>query len=200
MSRFRFIVPLLALAVMAAACGEDPETSAGAPTGTTATGTTGPTATGPPSESPSVTVSATPSPNEVEVELEDGRHFGFIESVDLEGLALEFDLAYFLTGEEANAAAEEHGDEVPVPNDYYIVNDNPKIRTLGVAPDLEIVLFDWDRCCEETISGSLEGLAEAINGGEPVTVDGHLYQGPLSPYWLTVEGGAVTKIEEQYLP
>jgi hypothetical protein len=147
-----------------------------------------------------VTVSATPSPEEGEAELEDGRHFGFIESVDLEGLALEFDLAYFLTGEEANAAAEEHGDEVPVPNDYYIVNDNPKIRTLGVAPDLEIVLFDWDRCCEETISGSLEGLAEAINGGEPVTVDGHLYQGPLSPYWLTVEGGAVTRIEEQYLP
>jgi hypothetical protein len=199
MSRIRFIVPLLALAVLAAACGEDPE-STGAPTGATTTGPTGPTATEPPPETPSVTVSATPSPEEGEAELEDGRHFGFIESVDLEGLALEFDLAYFLTGEEANAAAEEHGDEVPVPNDYYIVNDNPKIRTLGVAPDLEIVLFDWDRCCEETISGSLEGLAEAINGGEPVTVDGHLYQGPLSPYWLTVEGGAVTRIEEQYLP
>jgi hypothetical protein len=187
--------------VVAGACADDPETSA---VGPTATGATGPTATGSPPTSPSTTVSATPSPSPSpapeEPELEDGRHFGFIESVDVDGLALEFDLAYFLTGEEANAAAEEHGDEVPVPNDYYIVNDNPKLRTLGVAPNLEIVLYDWDRCCDETIEGSLEGLAEAINGGEPVTVDGHLYQGPLSPYWLTVEGGAVTRIEEQYLP
>jgi hypothetical protein len=197
MPRIRFVVLLLAIAVVTAACAEDPETTAGAPTGT---GPTGPTATGSPLETPSVTSSTSPSAEEEEPELEDGRHFGFLESVDLEGLALEFDLAYFLTGEEANAAAEEHGDETPVPNDYYIVNDNPKLRTLGVAPDLEIVLYDWDRCCDETISGSLEGLAEAINGGEPVTVDGHLYQGPLSPYWLTVEGGAVTRIEEQYLP
>jgi hypothetical protein len=197
MPRIRLVVSLLALAVLAAACGDDPETTGGAPTGT---GPTGTTATGSPTDAPSATASATPSPEGIEPELEDGRHFGLIGSVDLDGLAVEFDLAYFLTGEEANAAAEERGDEVPVPNDYYIVNDNPKLRTLGVAPNLEIVLYDWERCCDETIVGSLEGLAEAINGGEPVTVDGHLYQGPLSPYWLTVEDGAVTRIEEQYLP
>jgi hypothetical protein len=206
MFRIRRTVLVIALLAAATACADDPVVGSatgatGGPSGPTPTGpaptASGPTATGPTATGPTATGPITTGS---EAEIEDGRHFGFIESVDLEALALEFDLAYFLTGEEANAAAEEHGDEVPVPNDYYIVNDNPKLRTLGVAPNLEIVLYDWDRCCDETIEGSLEGLAEAINGGEPVTVDGHLYQGPLSPYWLTVEGGAVTRIEEQYLP
>ena len=40
-----------------------------------------------------------------------------------------FDLACFYTGEEANEQAAQRGDEVPVPNDVYIVNDNTTIQT-----------------------------------------------------------------------
>jgi hypothetical protein len=196
MQRSRLAIPVAALALLLSACAEDPATTAAGQTGADPTGAT---ATGSPPPSPSEGGPATPPPEEP-AELEDGRHFGFLKSIDVDGAVLEFDLAYFLTGDEANAAAEEHGDETPVPNDYYIVNDNPRIRTLRADPAMQIALYDWDRCCDETVPGSLDGLALAINGGEPVTVDGHRYQGPLSPYWLTVEEGSVIAIEEQYLP
>jgi hypothetical protein len=110
------------------------------------------------------------------------------------------DLAYFLTGDEATAAAEAHGDEAPPPNDYYIVNDNPKLRHLELSSKLELVLLDWNQCCDQTFRGDLDDYAAAINGGAPVTVGDRVYQGTLSPHWLTVEDGTVTRIEEQFLP
>jgi hypothetical protein len=108
-----------------------------------------------------------------------------------------FDLAYFLTGEEANEASAEHGGEVPVPNDYYIVNDNPRLRTLPVAPDVEIWVIDWGTCCEP-VRGEIQPFVDAFETRH------HrwdaMYQGAESQYWVTVEDGRVVKIEEQYLP
>ena len=160
-----------------------------------------------PSPSPSPTEEPSPSPTEEpspsrtpSPELEDGRHFGFVRSIDPDGMTLVFDLAYFLTGEEANEAAVERGDEVPVPNDYYIVNDNPRLRTLVLAPDVELALIDWNRCCDRTFDGDLEVFAMALETGEPVTVGDDIYYGALSPYWLEVEEGLVVRIEDQYLP
>jgi hypothetical protein len=74
--------------------------------------------------------------------LEDGRHFGFIRSVDLNTSpkTISFDLAYRLDGEEANQAAAERGYPTPVDNDYFVVNDNPKLRTVTLSPDAEILL------------------------------------------------------------
>ena len=193
---------MLAGALLLPACAKDE----GAGGTTSSTGTSGPTAiTGVTGTAPTGATAPTgpsgtsPEPS-LPPELEDGEHFGFIESVDVAGETSVFDLAYFLTGEEANQAAAEHGSETPVPNDYFIVNDNPKLRTLVLAPGVELAMLDWNNCCDEFIDGDLAAFAEAIEAGEPVTVDGQLYYGSLSPYWLTVEGGLVTRIEEQYLP
>jgi hypothetical protein len=54
-------------------------------------------------------------------------------------------------------------------------------------------------CCDETFQGNLAD-SDAINGGEPVTVGDVVYQGALSQYWVTMEDGLLTQIEEQYLP
>lgn len=181
---------LAAGAVVAlAACAED-EPTVGPTAGTGGTGATGATATGP-------TGSPTPS---VAPELEDGRHFGFVRSVDPAELEMVFDLAYFLQGEEANEAAAERGDEVPVPNDYYIINDNPRLRTLVLASDVSLDLLDWNQCCDELFEGDLVAFATAFDRGRPFESDGFIYQGPASPYWLTVRNGEVVRVEEQYLP
>lgn len=201
----------LSISVAACANGQGPEAGAGSASGPTATsgatgGTaaSGPTVTGA-SEATGATASTgatgptaggvSPAP-----ELEDGRHFGFVQSVDPAGASMVFDLAYFLTGEEANQASEAHGGENPVPNDYYIVNDNPRLRTLSLSPDLRVLLVDWDHCCDRFVRIDLEDFAAAIAAEDPVTIDGRLFYGSLSPFWLTVQGGLVTKIEEQYLP
>lgn len=185
---------LVALAVLAAGCGED-ETTSGGPTTSespTTSATREPTASQTETPEPSETESPTPT-----AQLEDGRHFGSIRSIDVEAQTMRFDLAYFLTGEEANDAAAEHGDEVPVPNDYYIVNDNPKLRELKISPNVTVRLTTkpGDSAVSGGYSSSLADLAGYLETDSEETiairVDG---------YWLTLVNGVVTGIEEQYQP
>jgi hypothetical protein len=182
---------LLAVAVlMFAGCGgsEQSAPTTSAPAGT-ATTTASP---------PTTTKKSKPKPKP-EAALEDGRHFGFIHDATLTGELRElvFELAYFLTGEEANKEAAERGEETPVANDYFIVNDNPKPRTLPVAPGVTIDLVDWKQCCDERFEGDPAHFEAAFESSEPPA---GRYRGRFSAYWLTVENGLVTTIEEQYLP
>jgi hypothetical protein len=200
---------LLALAGGIAAIalgGDDEEQAAGvtdepsvtaptSPTGTTgpSTGPTGPTsATG--SSTPGC--SGTPAP----ATLADGTYFGFLESIDVGSGVSEFDLACFYTGDEANKQAAARGDEVPVPNDVYIVNDNPSTRDVPVDPSVELLLIDWNACCETSPGAQLDAFASALDEQDFVAIDGFRYAGGLSPYWITIEEGRIAGIEEQFLP
>ena len=185
----------LMLTLVASACGEDTEPVASpSPASPSPSVSETPSPSAEPSETESPEPSETSSPTP---ELDDGRHFGYIRSIDTASQTMVFDLAYFLTGDEANEAAEEHGDEVPVPNDYYIVNDNPKLRTLAVAPDVEIWVIDWGNCCDP-VKGEVQPFVDAF-GTKQHAWDA-MYQGAESQYWVTVDDGVVVEIEEQYLP
>jgi len=122
-------------------------------------------------------------------ELQDGRQFGLIKSVDETSPGtIVFDPADQLTGEEADRAAAAHGDEVPVANDSYKVNDDPTVHTLALSPDVEIRLINWDQCCD-TVTADPEGFKASFRGSDN-------YWG----FWVTLEDGVVVKIEEQYHP
>jgi hypothetical protein len=132
--------------------------------------------------------------------LEDGRHFGYVRAVDADAGTIEFDLAYLLSGKEADRAYQEAtGNTGHVPNDYFIVNDNPMLRTLVLAPDVRLRLLDWNHCCETFFDGDLALFAEAIGQQTDVTDGDLIYRGQ-SQWWITVENGVVTEIEEQYSP
>ncbi|HEY2965598.1 MAG TPA: hypothetical protein VGJ99_04855 [Actinomycetota bacterium] len=132
--------------------------------------------------------------------LKDGRHFGYVRSVDADARTIEFDLAYFLSGEEADRAYQEAtGDTGPVPNDHFVVNDNPMLRTLALAPDVRLRLLDWNHCCEMFFDGDLSLFAQAIEEQADVTDGDLIYRGQ-SSWWITIENGVVTEIEEQYSP
>jgi hypothetical protein len=108
-----------------------------------------------------------------------------------------FDLAYLLSGDAANKAAAQRGYETPVPNDYFIINDNPKLRTLELSPTVSILLLDWANCCQTRFQADRQKFQHAFtlksypNGN---------YKGEFSGYWLTVKGGFVVKIWEQFFP
>jgi hypothetical protein len=123
-------------------------------------------------------------------ELQDGRQFGLIKSVELQRSpgTIVFDPADQLTGEEADRAAAAHGDEVPVANDSYKVNDDPTVHTLALSPDVEIGLINWDQCCA-TVPADPESFKASFRGSDN-------YWG----FWVTLEDGVVVKIEEQYHP
>jgi hypothetical protein len=81
-----------------------------------------------------------------------------------------------------------------VPNDVYIINDNPKLRRLPLAPTVKILLLKWSQCCDVVVSVDFETFAGYLQNP---TDDFH---GTLSPYWIRVQDGQIVKIQEQFLP
>lgn len=205
------VVAILVIAGVVAAItltGGDEPTVTGTPGPTAQTGVTAPTApTGPSATAPTGATGATEPTSEnlgcgtsAPDTLPDGTYFGFVKDVDTASGTMSFDLACFYTGDEADQQAAARGDEVPVPNDVYIVNDNPKARDLMLSPSPELVLIDWNACCETKPGADLDAFATAIDGNGFTTIGGWKYNGQNSPYWVTVDGGQVVLIEEQFLP
>jgi hypothetical protein len=131
--------------------------------------------------------------------ISDGKMFGFVRGIDLNGRTVDVDDAEWLSGDAANEAWQAAGNTGPVPNDHFVVNDDPTPRTLPLAPDVELVLLNWNHCCDIFFEGDLETFARAIAEQRDVEVDGVVYRGQ-SSWWLTVRDGVVTKIHEQYAP
>jgi hypothetical protein len=131
-------------------------------------------------------------------ELPDGRHAVLLHAADLPGRTLTVDVIQFLTGQAARDAyqADHPDDPDGPPNDYYLLNVNPRLRTLPVAADVEVelVLLHLGEGADLKPS-SWERLLDDL-AGAPSDQDLISY----SPFWLTLDDGVVTRIEEQYLP
>ncbi len=115
------------------------------------------------------------------------------------GYHLTVDYVQWLTGKAAAAAAKAHGDESPPPNDYYIVNDSPKLRTFVLPPSATISVLGWKGDGTDTLKPRLITPAQfqsvLTGGSHPRTeyTDG--------TFWLTVVDGAkVTRIVQQFRP
>jgi hypothetical protein len=206
---FLVVVVLLALAGAITAIalgGGDEDEAAGLTDEPTVTAPTSPIGRTGPSTGPTGSTGTTGSSNPgcsgtpAPATLADGTYFGFLESIDVGSGVSEFDLACFYTGEEANEQAAARGDEVPVPNDVYIVNDNASTRDVPVDPSVELLLIDWNACCETSPGAELDAFASALGEQDLVEIDGFRYAGGLSPYWITIEDGRIVGIEEQFLP
>ncbi|TVR19495.1 MAG: hypothetical protein EA387_13420 [Nitriliruptor sp.] len=131
-----------------------------------------------------------------DTDLADGRHAVLLHAADLPGRTLTVDVIQFLTGEEARIAHAEDHPEDPhgPPNGYHIRNVNPRLRTLPVATDTEVILIQLDADPAE-VASSWEALLDDL-ASQPGDHDLVSY----NPFWLTLEGGVVTRIEEQFVP
>jgi hypothetical protein len=177
------VVAMLVMAGVGGCAGSDQTTGAGGDaTTTTATSTPGST----------VTTTAAGATRPEPAVLDDGRHPVFLKTVDPERRRITFDLVQFYTGAAAVKAATEDNQESPPPNDYYIRNTNPRLRTLPVrsaAPVTVNVL-----AAEQTGSSTKD---------VPVTLTklASWFPNPSNPtFWITVRDGEVTRIAQQYLP
>ena len=170
---------LLVMTAVLGGCGSDEPEAPQAPGGAAAT-TAAP-----------ATTEATPTTLEP-AELADGRHPVYLKTVDAGQQTITFDLIQFFTGDAATKAAAEDNQESPPPNDYYIRNVNPRLRTLPVAAGAPItvnVLAAWSTgSSTKDVSVTLDELAAYFpNSGT-------------APFWITVEQGQVTKIAQQFVP
>ena len=122
-------------------------------------------------------------------DLPDGEWFGLV--ADASAGEVEFDLACWFTGDAAIAASAEDGEESPPPNDYYVRNTNPALRTISVADDAQVVWLAnvGDPASELTIAYPGWLVEREVRG-----VD-------LQPgVWITIVGGEAVRILEQYVP
>jgi len=213
--RFSVAALLLALALIAGGCGGDdattettPTTAAPSTTTTPVTSTTETTTTAPTTTSTTATTTtattttaATTTTTDVNTlaegsgctpgtdQLDDGIWFGY---VDVAGVSdFEFDLACWFSGDAAVRASAEDGEESPPPNDYYVRNENPALRTITTNETTEVSWLpdNGDPSTQTTIS-----YQEWLNGRE--SRDTAFAPG----VWVTIRGGQATFIEEQYVP
>lgn len=127
------------------------------------------------------------------VVLSDGRHPVRITTVDPDLRTVTFDLIQLYWGDdEAHEAAKDH-QESPPPNDYYIRNSNPRLRTLPVWADAPItcntLTAGYTGSATKNIRLPLWRLAIVMQA---------THHSP--PFWITVHHGQVVKIAEQYVP
>jgi hypothetical protein len=124
--------------------------------------------------------------------LEDGRHFALVRSLaPAAGTAqMELDLAHWFDGDAADAAAAADGVIAPggqIENDYYIRNVSDRVRVMPVAGDAATRVVDWDNCCE-LVPSTVDALAaRGFDAGRDA-------------FWLTVQGGVVVGLDEQFRP
>jgi hypothetical protein len=185
------------LGILAAVLGgpDEPTVEASAPP--SATPTLSPTAsrteTGTASES--ATPSLSPSPaSPTGVTVEDGRYFARARAVTsgaFDQPMLSFDPAEFLTGPDAQAAAEADGEDAA--SGYYIVDHGHRVLRADLGRRVDIEYIPVDSCCEVR-QGSLDAWIAALEGAD------NGYAGADAWWWIVVDHGRVIGIEEQYLP
>ena len=151
----------------------------------------------PPRPSESEEPSPITTPGEPAGDLSDGTYF--VQLTDVQGgeegpLLLKYDVALFLTGEAANQAAADRGLETPVPNDYVIVNDNPKQRLTPLAGTYSVKYIPAGG--SDPVKAHMAQFYEWM--GETNQTD--LPPKDTSWWWITIADGEVTNIRQQYLP
>ena len=119
-------------------------------------------------------------------QMPDGEWFGFVAAATPG--EIEFDLACWFGGSAAADAAAEDGFESPPPNDYYVRNDSDQVRKVPVSADTEVAQLTPTGGPDSTIVGYDTWAAEWSSRD---------YQPSL---WLTITGGEVVSIIEQYVP
>ena len=204
----RRIASLLAVAMLVAACsaGTADETTSTVPT-TSAPETTTTTIQ---VEETTTTTTVPETTTTTEALPEGVREFAYVVAVEASDngtVVVTADYAQFLTGDEAIQAAIEDGFIVEgevVPNDYYIVNENPQLRELVLDPDAPITLNACfvDGECVAQVRVTIDQWVALLDGDTPEGLgDGFQWYGQATlPYWLILDGEMIVGVEEQYLP
>jgi hypothetical protein len=84
------------------------------------------------------------------------------------------------------------------PDGYYIVNDNPKLRTIAVKDDAEVLMQVYNR------TGKIDETNVVWNEAITLSKWSQIYSEDKLlaeyPYHLTIKNGEIVKIIQQYIP
>lgn len=141
----------------------------------------------PPAKTPQgATAKQTGGPSSRPAVLADGRHPVCLKAIDPKTGTITFDLVQWYFGEDAAREAAKDHQESPPPNDYYIRNLNPKLRTLPTAAGATITVNNL-LSSHQSVPVTLTKLATLTQDRSPM-------------FWITVSHDQVLKINEQWVP
>jgi hypothetical protein len=120
------------------------------------------------------------------VVLADGRHPVLLKAIDAGRGRVTFDLVQFFRDEEATREAAKDHQESPPPNDSYMRNVNPRLRTLPVGAGASITANQLAGSNQD-IPVTLAKLSSLTRAGSGV-------------FWITVRGGQIVQVAEQWSP
>jgi hypothetical protein len=127
---------------------------------------------------------------------EESKQLGYIKSFTKtdKTYSLTIDYVEMLSGDQAiqamiNAGECDNTDSCDLPNDYYISNENAKLRTFTINPNTKVQLS----ILSDNQTLSLDEFSQIF------TSKNDDYR-KTAPYWITLENDQITHIEEQYLP
>ena len=175
------IAAVAALAGLLTACSDGADRPLTAAAGASADGSARPT-------DPSAADGEVKAPRPGKIAQTD--EFGEVTAVrDVDGtLQVDVDRVDMLGGAEAQAAAAAAGDEIN--NDYYVVNDNPRVRTYRLSAEVVV----WG-----DIGFGHPGNPQRVTADEWRRFVA-TQQGRQTLFHFDLEDGAVVGIEEQYRP
>jgi hypothetical protein len=120
------------------------------------------------------------------VVLADGRHPVLLKAINPGRGTVTFDLVQYFRDEEATREAAKDHQESPPPNDSYMRNVNPRLRTLPVRAGAGITANQLAGS-NENVPVTLARLASLTRAGSGL-------------FWITVRGGQIVQVSEQWSP
>jgi hypothetical protein len=129
--------------------------------------------------------------------LENGRHYGVLKAVAADPNTVDLNEQEYFSGTAADKAAIEDGvlkEGESMPDDTYIRDTSKAVVTLAVVDSPEVGVLKFDGGSPDTQPVTYAEFVKLFNSPND---KGALRQ---HGYWLTVDGGEVTIIEEQFHP
>lgn len=133
-------------------------------------------------------------------ELDDGVYLGFMVADTVDANRLSFDLAVWFSGAEADKAARDDGEtEIPVPDGFHIRNRSNAVWSRPVSASVLVTSAWYDQEIAPDTSGVEMPYVEFVEVMQGGGAD-HLGVLVADPWWITIEGGEVVRLDEQYVP
>lgn len=123
-----------------------------------------------------------------ETEIHDGRYAAKIASIDEDSVTIDF--VGWYTGENAE----------DTPGGFLLLNEHPETRALPLTDDVVVtsIWADYEILSEITaVTISLSTLIEYFNDPPDEYPAMNIVS---DPFWVTLENGKITRLDEQYVP
>ena len=126
--------------------------------------------------------------------------FGYITSLIRKGAIFElrFDPAWLLSGKTAARAKSEDTGSTDVPNDYYVVNEGPRLVTYIVPAGAHVTIVGNGGKGIHAAPITVAQLAQLVNGQNPL--HHRLFEPVTTGFWIRTRIDRVRSLDQQYFP